>query len=303
MSHINIKNERRGIMRKTGYLLIALFMVQIISISGCLENQTSTGRDSNVKSLTSDPAVSEPLASEDFAPSVEFSQSFDGSRAEVSSRADSGSGRGIVVSGQGKIRLTPDLAVFTAGVITTGKTSQEAISENAGVMDSVISALKRAGIDEKDIKTQSVNVWPEFDYGREGEPRELPTIIGYRAENRVSVTIRDIGKTGEVIDSVVASGVNQLYGLSFTVSEETSKSLRTQVLKEAVFDAADKAQAIADALGAEKIVPVGVVEGGGYSPPIYRYDVATLEKGAATTPISPGETEVSASVTVTFDFE
>ncbi len=146
-------------------------------------------------------------------------------------------------------------------------------------------------------------MWPEFDYGREGEPRELPTIIGYRAENRVSVTIRDIGKTGEVIDSVVASGANQLYGLSFTVSEETSKSLRTQVLKEAVFDATDKAQAIADAIGAEKISPVRVVEGRGYIPPIYRYDVAALEKGAAATPISPGETEVSASVTVTFDFE
>ncbi len=212
-------------------------------------------------------------------------------------------GRGIVVTGEGKMSVLPDQAVLTVGVVTTGKTSKEALSENAGAMESVISAMTSLGVDEEDIKTQSVKVWPEFDYGREGEVRELPEIIGYRAENRVSVTIRNIGSTGEVIDSAIASGANQLYGLSFTVSDDTSKSLRTQVLGEAVFDATDKAQAIADALGAGKIIPISVVEGAGYSPPIYRYDMAALEKGAASTPISSGETEVSASVTVTFDFE
>ncbi|HDY74373.1 MAG TPA: DUF541 domain-containing protein, partial [Euryarchaeota archaeon] len=72
--------------------------------------------------------------------------------------------RGIVVTGEGKMRVTPDQAVLTVGVVTTGGSSQEAVAENSAVMNQVVSALKRAGVDEKDIQTQSVNVWPEFDY-------------------------------------------------------------------------------------------------------------------------------------------
>ncbi len=221
---------------------------------------------------------------------------------KVSAPTDA-AGRGIVVTGEGEIRVTPDQAVLTVGVVTTSGSSQEAMAENSAAMNQVISAVKRAGVSEKDVQTQSVNVWPQFDYGREGAKRELPEIIGYRAENRATVTIRDVATTGEVIDAAVEAGANQLYGLSFTVSEETGKALRTEVLQMAVSDAEEKAQAIADALGADEITPVSVVEGAGYTPPIYRYDVAALEKGAAAVPISPGETEVSASVTVTFDFE
>ncbi|MFV2040894.1 MAG: SIMPL domain-containing protein [Candidatus Hydrothermarchaeales archaeon] len=221
---------------------------------------------------------------------------------KVSAPTDA-AGRGIVVTGEGEIRVTPDQAVLTVGVVTTSGSSQEAMAENSAAMNQVISAVKRAGVSEKDVQTQSVNVWPQFDYGRVGEKRELPEIIGYRAENRAIVTIRDVATTGEVIDAAVEAGANQLYGLSFTVSEETGKALRTEVLQMAVSDAEEKAQAIADALGADRITPVSVVEGAGYTPPIYRYDVAALEKGAAAVPISPGETEVSASVTVTFDFE
>jgi uncharacterized protein YggE len=268
-------------MNNRRLLFIALLIAVLIWTAGCVE--------SDGQGLSSDVKISAPAD----ARVLDAASSYQPLAA----------GWGIVVTGEGKMRVTPDQAVLTVGVVTTGESSQEVMAENSAAMNRVISTLKREGVDEKDIKTQSVNVWPEFDYGREGEQRELPTILGYRAENRVSVTIRDIGKTGEVIDSAVASGANQLYGLSFTMSEEASKNLRTQVLREAVFDATDKAQVIADAIGAEKIIPVSVVEGGGYTPPIYRYDVAALEKGAASTPISPGETEVSASVTVTFDFE
>jgi uncharacterized protein YggE len=268
-------------MNNRRMLLTFLLIAFLIWTAGCVESEG--------QGLSSDVKIS--------APSDAMAL------GAASSYQPLAAGWGIVVTGQGKMRVTPNQAELTVGVVTTGGSSQEAMAENSAAMNRVISALKREGVDEKDIKTQSVNVWPEFDYGKEGENRELPEIIGYRAENRVSVTIRDIGKTGEVIDSAVESGANQLYGLSFTVSEEASKNLRTQVLREAVFDATDKAQVIADALSAEKIIPVSVVEGGGYTPPIYRYDVAALEKGGAATPISPGETEVSASVTMTFDFE
>jgi uncharacterized protein YggE len=208
-----------------------------------------------------------------------------------------------VVSGQGKIKVAPDIAVFTVGVENTGRTPAEALSENSRAMNSVVDAIKSSGVLEKDIKTQAVNVWPEYDYGRADEKKELPEILGYRAENMVTVTIRNIEDVATIIDAAISAGANRLYGLSFTVDEDASKSLRDEVLKAAVLDAVDKAEAIADAIDIKRISPVKVVEGVGYSPPVFRYDVAALEKTAATTPISPGETEVVASVTVTFDFE
>jgi uncharacterized protein YggE len=215
-------------------------------------------------------------------------------------------GSGIHVSGQGKVAAVPDIVVFTAGVVTTGETAQGASQENALAMDNVLRALKNLGIEDKDIKTQTVSVWPEYDYGqREGERRELPIIIGYRAENRVSVTIRDISMAGKAIDASVEAGANQVYGLSYTFSDNRRDQLYALALREAVADGTGKAKAIADAIGVEKITPVSISESGGFYPPIYRMDMAeaAVEKGGVVpTPVSPGELEVSASVSMSFDF-
>jgi uncharacterized protein YggE len=288
---------------RTLKFVTATLILLVLLLSGCLEDQKS-GLELNgdVKSRDSDgPVVSLPIApNQERVLAQATSADFGGT--EIASPFSNSASRGIVVSGQGRLRVTPDIGVFTVGVINTGETSQETIAENARVMESVINALRNSGVDETDIKTQSVNVWPEFDYGVRDEKRDLPTIIGYRGENRVVVTIREIDKTGELIDAATAAGANQLYGLSFTVSDDFSRELRSRVLSAAVSDATEKALVIAEAIGVENISPVSIVESGGYSPPIYRYDVMALEKGAATTPISPGETEVTASVTMTFDF-
>jgi uncharacterized protein YggE len=217
----------------------------------------------------------------------------------------SSSGSGIHVSGQGKVAAVPDIVVFSAGVVTNGETAQATSQKNAEVMDRVLRALKDLGIDDKDIKTQTVSVWPEYDFGLRDEARQLPVIIGYRAENRVSVTIRDISKAGEAIDAAVEAGSNQVYGLSYSFSEEKKEMLYALALKESVADGTKKAKAIADAIGAEKITPVSVSESGGFYPPIYRMDMAeaAVEKGGIVpTPVSPGELEVSASVSMSFDF-
>jgi uncharacterized protein YggE len=216
------------------------------------------------------------------------------------------SGSGIHVSGQGRVASVPDIVMFTAGVVSTGESAEEASQKNALAMDSVLVALKDLRINEKDIRTQTVSVRPEYDYGhREGEQRELPVIIGYRAENRVSVTIRDISLAGEAVDAAVEAGSNQIYGLSYSFSDARKDSLYAIALKEAIADGTGKARAIADALGVEKITPVSVSESGGFYPPVFRMDFAeaAVEKGVAVpTPVSPGELEVSASVSMSFDF-
>jgi uncharacterized protein YggE len=232
-------------------------------------------------------------------------------RAEIvppiqSSGSVSFSGSGIHVSGQGKVAAVPDIVVFSASVVTTGETAQATSQKNAEAMDRVLRALRDLGIEDKDIKTQTVSVWPEYDYGHRDETRrELPVIIGYRSENRVSVTIRDISMAGGAIDAAVGAGSNQVYGFSYSFSDERKDILYALALKEAVADGTSKASAIADAIGAEKITPVSVSESGGFYPPIYRMDMAEAAVeggGVVPTPISPGELEVSASVSMSFDF-
>jgi uncharacterized protein YggE len=224
-----------------------------------------------------------------------------------SSGDGSPAGSGIHVSGQGKIATLPNIVSFSTGVVTTAETAEGASQKNAEAMENVLRSLRNLGIEDKDIKTQTVSVWPEYDYGlRDEARRELPLIIGYRAENRVSATIREISMAGKAIDAAVEAGSNQVYGLSYSFSEERRDNLYALALKEAVADGTSKARAIADAIGAEKITPVSVSESGGFYPPVFRMDMAEAavekEDGGFPTPVSPGELEVSASVSMSFDF-
>jgi uncharacterized protein YggE len=111
---------------------------------------------------------------------------------------------------------------------------------------------------------------------------------------------------GKAIDAAVEAGSNQVNGLSYSFSEERRDNLYALALKEAVADGTGKARAIADAIGAEKITPVSVSESGGFYPPVFRMDMAEAaiekEDGGFPTPVSPGELEVSASVSMSFDF-
>ena len=52
----------------------------------------------------------------------------------------------LVISAEGRSSRTPDLAVFSAGVTTQGKTAGEAMSANAAAMSKVFAQLKQAGI-------------------------------------------------------------------------------------------------------------------------------------------------------------
>ena len=68
----------------------------------------------------------------------------------------------LTLSGEGKSLQTPDLALFTAGVTTQGKTAAEALSANSSAMDRVIAQLRAAGIVGRDIQTSNLNVEPVY---------------------------------------------------------------------------------------------------------------------------------------------
>ncbi|MCB2075601.1 MAG: SIMPL domain-containing protein [Novosphingobium sp.] len=210
----------------------------------------------------------------------------------------------LTVSAEGRSSREPDLAVFTAGVATTGKTAGEALSENSVAMNRVIQALKRAGIADRDIQTSNLSLNPV--YGNRTRTantleEQMPPILGYRANNTVTVKQRKLEQFGRVIDTLVSAGANQVNGPNFQIDEPDSAmdEARTQ----AVGKARERASLYARAAGLRVVRILTISEGGSYSPrPPVMYARAAMDASeSAPTPVAAGEVEVQANVTVSFE--
>jgi hypothetical protein len=210
----------------------------------------------------------------------------------------------LTISADGKSIRTPDLAVFNAGVTTQAKTASAALTENAARMNAVIAALKTSGIAERDIQTSNLSVNPVYGQPRadaNGNVSGEPVIMGYQASNQVEVRQRKIGNYGKTIDTLVSAGANQVSGPSFQLDNPDAASDEARV--EAMKKARARAELYAKAAGMTVRRILTISEGGGYSPqPIVMY--ARAEKvmaDAAPSPISAGELQIGANVTVTFE--
>ncbi len=201
--------------------------------------------------------------------------------ARGTASTDSG---GITVTGDGSVSVVPDRAEFTFGVHTESATAAAALGANGALMTKVIDAIGKAGVGKGDIQTSQVSLSPQTSTdGRR--------ITGYAADNAVTVTVKDLGSAGAVVDAAVAAGANQVSGPDLTSSDQSK--LYLQALKLAMADAKAKAQAIADGGGISLGKVTTVVEGGTASP------LPSADAGKAT-PISPGTEQIQASVTVTY---
>ncbi|MEK6274414.1 MAG: SIMPL domain-containing protein [Actinomycetota bacterium] len=196
---------------------------------------------------------------------------------------------GITVTGVGTVTSVPNEAEFSLGVQSNGATAREALASNSERMNRVLAALKSAGIDKSDIKTQDVSVSPSYSENGQTD--------GYTARNSVSVKIHDLSKAGKVLDAASNAGANEVYGPTLTRSNQDS--LEAEALRDAVGNARKKAAALADAAGVRLGSVTAITEGfsGGPEPYFAQELRATADKAA---PIEPGTQDVQASVTVTF---
>jgi uncharacterized protein YggE len=196
----------------------------------------------------------------------------------------------ITVTGEGEVAIVPDRAIIGAGVTTTGKTAREASESNAKMMTAVMAALKGAGIAEQDVQTARLSLHPV----RDNKASEL-RITGFQASNQVSVTLRDVGKTADAIDRLVAAGANDISGIQFVVSSP-SKPL-DEAREAAIADARRKAEVYAKAANVVLGAAVSITEEGGAVPG----PVMMRAAKAAATPVSPGEQIQRISVSVSYE--
>jgi hypothetical protein len=207
--------------------------------------------------------------------------------------------RTINVSGVGRVKADPDVADINIGVTEQAKEAGAASQKAAESMDSVITALLGMGIDEKDIQTTSLNLNPRYDWSNDTQQ-----LVGWEANNQVRVTVRDIDSVGAVVDAATAAGANNIHGVSFRVEDPTEA--QTEARSAAVADAQAKADQLAADTGVDIIGIVTITESGGQQPqPIYmaRQEMAFAADAAASTPVLPGEVELSVNVHIQYEIE
>lgn len=156
--------------------------------------------------------------------------------------------RVIQVSGSGVVSLAADTATLQIGVNTRKESVKEAQKENANLMAAVMEAIKKAGIEEKDIMTSQFNVFSSYEYSTSVLGKETRTPY-YEVQNTVTVIIHDLSMVGAVLDAVMEAGANTTYGISFSSTQ--ANEAYQKALTRAVEDAMTKAKVLSAAAGVE----------------------------------------------------
>jgi uncharacterized protein YggE len=202
----------------------------------------------------------------------------------------------ITVSGTGTITLVPDTGHVGVGVTISKATVKGAREAAAKAMTDIIASIKALGVDEKDIKTVGLNLYPQYDRGTPAK------VVGYQISEQVQVTVRDLDKVGDVADAAMTHGATEANGIWFDLADPA------KAMDDARARAVEAARASADAMAKAAGVPLGtVVSISEPSQVVYPYPYAM--GGAAResadaltpTPVNPGTQDLSATVTVVFE--
>jgi uncharacterized protein YggE len=208
--------------------------------------------------------------------------------------------RTISVSAQGTIEREPEQGVVLLAVESEAQTARAAAEANAERMTRLMAALRAAGISERNIRTISYELRPEYRRQTE-QTREPPTIAGYRAINMVQVTVDTVARLGRTIDTAIGSGANRVANISFKLRD--SHAAHVEAAAMAMRNARREAEAVAEAAG-ERLGPVLNVSSGGYMapppPPMPMYARAEMDMAAAPTPVESGTLTIVATVSVTY---
>lgn len=204
----------------------------------------------------------------------------------------------ITVTGTGVIKVKPDIAVLYIGVMTEGATPAIQ-TQNTATMNKVLAAVKEQGVADKDIQTTAYQLQPLYNYG---ENNKDPKVTGYRIDNIIEVKVRDMTKSGTVLEKAVAAGANINQGIQFRLSDMDTPYL--EALSKAVANGKAKASALAKSLGVTIGLPTSMVETQGYAPyqqfRNYNTGAANMADQAS---VQAGELEITASVTMVYSFK
>jgi uncharacterized protein YggE len=206
----------------------------------------------------------------------------------------------IVVTGEGEAAVAPDLALLSFSVMREAKTARAALDANNDAMAAVIAAMKAAGIAERDLQTAGIQISPRYNYTNKPDGGQEAELVAYQVTNTLSVRVRDIDKTGEILDKAVSLGVNEGGGISFT-NENPAPAL-AEARKEAIADATAKARTLAEAAGVH-IGRVLEITDQNVAPPPMPMSAKAFDAARASVPVQAGENSYKVQVNMIFELK
>ena len=231
----------------------------------------------------------------------------------------------ISVTGEANIKVKPDQAVFSFSIQGREKTLDESVATNDQAIAKVMQFLKTSGVEDKDVRTEVVQIQPI--YRSPGFGKMVPQVwrsgsapiqsnlnpnppvkdedplkpIGYEARRGMSVTIDDLASLEKIYTGLLKNGVNQIGGISFQTTE--LRKYRDEARLKAVKAAREKAEAMAGELGAKLAGVQQISESNwGPRPSTFQNSVSLAPRLAAPSgsTITQGDIDVTASVSVVF---
>ena len=211
----------------------------------------------------------------------------------------SASSHSVTVVGEGTVSINPDIATATIGVDVLRPSVKEASVAAQAVMEEVQAALLAQEIDKADIQTRHFSIFAER-FGPGGLLNEDE--MRYRVNNTVFITIRDLKSIGDVLDAAIDAGANNVYGVDFSLADPGA--VESEARAQAVADARSKAGELAELIGVDIGVVVGISEvigqGGGFFGGNFS-QMAVAERGSGAGPINPGELMLTMQLQVTYE--
>ena len=208
----------------------------------------------------------------------------------------------IQATGSGTVTGTPDRVQISFSVETNNPDVKVAQTDNAALMTKAINALVTAGIPRDSMKTTGYSIYPVYPDNSGGLLNQK--VQSYRVTNTLQVTLNDVARSGDVIDTAVSNGVNQVSSIQFMLSDAQAQALRTSALRNAVVNARIDANAVAGAMAVNITGAKNVEISQGYTPIVYDNSFASgvASKAAVPTPIQPGDITVTATVSIIYTY-
>lgn len=216
------------------------------------------------------------------------------------SRAAEVAVRVIEVNGHGEAHAAPDIAYLGLEIETHAATAEDCSAKNAALAQKVVKVLKDKLGGQGVVLTGDYSLNPEYN---QPGPRQKPAIVGYTAQNAITVQTGEMLKLGALIDSAIAAGANRISYLNFGLREETKA--REQAITEASKDAQAQAQTLAASLGVKlkRIIKATTVPERVPIVPMRGGMMAAQAAMREPTPIEATQITVSATVSLTYEIE
>jgi uncharacterized protein len=207
--------------------------------------------------------------------------------------------RTISVTGEGKAEGAPDIAIANLGVETRDVNVAKAVADNNKKASAISQSVKALGVDAKDIQTTGFNVYFQdtFDKGQ-------PTGLGiYVVGNTISITVRDLGKLGQILGNALDAGANSVSGVTFTVADPSG--LFAEARNKAMADAQARADQLAKGMRVQIVRVLTVNEGNSYAPPAAYLKSSALAGvgGGGPVPVESGTYIVTMQVSAVFEIQ